>query len=218
MTSKFSSSFSLSSHIALEKKSSWWTISSSIARFVRPERNDRLLGSAFGERSLAEKLTNRNFLHRKEKKRMTKNKEDVVLRRYLRADGLTKIIMIKQQQSNTKFNLRATDEEDQARFKSKCDRENTRESFRCIQESNVDRKVIDVARTTSSHCSLIERVENYFHREKIPSNTETNLNKLQRITDDVKLLTKQLQRSIELNKNNSSSSITLGRSIFFFTH
>lgn len=94
--------------------------------------------------------------------------------------------------------------------------------LRHIQESNIDQNVIDITRTTSSHCSLIEhslkeRVEKYFNREKIHSNTETNLNKLQRITDDVKILTKQLQQSIQFN-NNCSSSITLGRSISIVSH
>ena len=56
-------------------------------------------------------------------------------------------------------------------------------------------------------------MEKYFHEEKFPWKTKNNLNRLQKISDDVKFLTKQLQRSIELkenNRNNNSASTSLG--------
>lgn len=81
----------------------------------------------------------------------------------------------------------------------------SRPEVRQIQETNLNK--------SSSHCSLIEtslkdkRLDKY--QEKPLIKTSENLNKLQKITDEVKLLTKQLQLSI--NKNNNSSCFTLGK-------
>lgn len=74
---------------------------------------------------------------------------------------------------------------------------------------------------STSHCSLIEpliqeRIDKYLNKEKNNSETKENLNKLQKITDEVKFLTKQLQLSIEINKNNNSSTMILGRLFLSF--
>lgn len=61
---------------------------------------------------------------------------------------------------------------------------------------------------SSSYCSLIEtslKNQTLF----TTTDTKNNLNKLQKITDDVKFLTKQLQLSVNQN-NNASSTFTLG--------
>jgi hypothetical protein len=83
-------------------------------------------------------------------------------------------------------------------------------SHQRIQETNINTTTIDILEKSSSHCSLIEtslnkRLDKYLKKDQISSQTKKNLNKLQRITDDVKFLTKQLQLS------NNSSSITLGK-------
>ena len=66
--------------------------------------------------------------------------------------------------------------------------------------------------------SLKERIDQYMKNTNetsiIGSETKHNLNKLQKITDDVKLLTKQLQMSIELTKNNNASIPILGKNQF----
>ena len=87
-----------------------------------------------------------------------------------------------------------------------------------IQETNINTTTIDIFEKSPSHCSLIETIlkERHPNKDQLSTETKENLNKLQKITDDVKLLTQQLQRSVALNKNNNSSSITLGRSIIFF--
>ncbi|CAF4267387.1 unnamed protein product, partial [Adineta steineri] len=88
-----------------------------------------------------------------------------------------------------------------------------------IQETNINTTIIDVLEKSSSECPLTEscckeRINEYFNKDiqtlKISSKTKQNLNKLQKITDDVKLLTKQLELSMKLNKNNNASmTITL---------
>ncbi|CAF4270715.1 unnamed protein product, partial [Adineta steineri] len=87
-----------------------------------------------------------------------------------------------------------------------------------IQETNINTTIIDVLEKSSSECPLTEscckeRINEYFNKDiqtlKISSKTKQNLNKLQKITDDVKLLTKQLELSMKFNKNNNASMITL---------
>jgi len=84
-----------------------------------------------------------------------------------------------------------------------------------IQETNINTTTIDILEKSSSYCSLIEYLNK--DNKKINSRTKENLNKLQKITDDVKLLTKQLQLSIEFNKNNNSSLFTLGKLNLLFS-
>ncbi|CAF0955051.1 unnamed protein product [Rotaria sordida] len=84
-----------------------------------------------------------------------------------------------------------------------------------IQETNINTTIIDILEKSSNDCPLIEtsfkeRIDKYFNKKDnqnliISTETKQNLNKLQKITNDVKLLTKQLQLSIEFNKNNNSS-------------
>ncbi|CAF3489569.1 unnamed protein product [Rotaria sp. Silwood1] len=88
-----------------------------------------------------------------------------------------------------------------------------------IQETNINTTIIDILEKSSNDCPLTEtylkeRIDKYFNEKDhqtsiISSETKQNLNKLQKITNDVKLLTKQLQLSIEFNKNNNSSVLKL---------
>ena len=73
---------------------------------------------------------------------------------------------------------------------------------------------------SASDCPLTEqpfreRIDKYLQKDSstlpISSETKQNLSRLQRITDDVKLLTKQLQSSLQVNQNNNSTNDTLGR-------
>ncbi|UJR30907.1 hypothetical protein I4U23_018417 [Adineta vaga] len=89
-----------------------------------------------------------------------------------------------------------------------------------IQETNINTTIIDVFEQSSSDCpltekSLQERIDKYIHEDNsqlpISSETKQNLTKLQKITDDVKLLTKQLQLSVQLNQNNNSNNDTLDK-------
>jgi len=91
-----------------------------------------------------------------------------------------------------------------------------------IQETNINTTIIDILEKSASDCPLTEpslkdRLDKYLKKDNksltISSETKQNLNKLQKITDDVKLLTKQLELSMKLNKNNNSS---LGEFILFF--
>ena len=77
-----------------------------------------------------------------------------------------------------------------------------------IQETNLSGKRIE---KSSSHCSLTEALisRNIQTKQKcssISSKTEENLDKLQRISNDVKYLTKQLQRSVASHKNNNAAA------------
>ncbi len=94
-----------------------------------------------------------------------------------------------------------------------------------IQETNINTTIIDILEKSTSECPLTEpslkdRLDKYLKKDKksliISSETKQNLNKLQKITDDVKLLTKQLELSMKLNKNNNSSYSSLGEFIVFF--
>ena len=82
------------------------------------------------------------------------------------------------------------------------------------QETNmVDKTMCD--------CPLTDRIDQYFAEkekksDRLSTNTEENLHRLQQITDDVKLLTRQLQSSIESNRNNNAHSSKLGKSILTF--
>jgi len=71
----------------------------------------------------------------------------------------------------------------------------------------------DILEKPSSYCSLIETSFKEQLDKYLKKDNKDNLNKLQKITDDVKLLTKQLQLSI--NNNNNSSSFPLGMSQIF---
>ena len=89
-----------------------------------------------------------------------------------------------------------------------------------IQETNINTTIIDVIERSSSDCPLTEqpfhaRIDKYLQKDNsilpISSETKQNLSRLQRITDDVKLITKQLQSSLQVNQNNNSTNDTLGR-------
>lgn len=94
-----------------------------------------------------------------------------------------------------------------------------------IQETNINTTVIDILGESTNDCPLLETslkkiVDKYIQKDEKPfiisSDTKQNLNKLQKITDDVKLLTKELQLSLELNKNNNNISSTskLGKDLY----
>ncbi|CAF0852113.1 unnamed protein product [Adineta ricciae] len=84
-----------------------------------------------------------------------------------------------------------------------------------IQETNINTTIIDVIERSPSACPLTEqpfheRIDKYLQKDNsilpISSETKQNLNRLQRITDDVKLITKQLQSSLQVNQNVNSTN------------
>jgi hypothetical protein len=86
--------------------------------------------------------------------------------------------------------------------------------------------IVDVDDDISNDCPVIEtpfsdrmnkHLEIVIQTNPHGTKTQDNLHRLQQITDDVKLLTKQLQLSIESNKNHNASLSTLGRSIMFLS-